>query len=264
MTLEPDTSLNLFDIHENDLESEGDYDLSQVENSFASHTGETPLFGYPAFGSHAIQNQPLHYAQPLLADPFHPITNINDMHTPYNFSESINHHFHASRQHLQNPHFEDITQPGLQFLPNTGNPHLPLNHGMPQHYQPPTFAPHFHPQFVPVSASHLPRPTYERTFSNASAKLAPKSSTPSRPKDCSVCLASSPSKLAILQPCGHPLCSVCLTSALNIVGEKDMECAVCKQSVADFKLMMISKSDSNPRTPGSFTHIQSFTCSSNL
>ncbi|KAF9486157.1 hypothetical protein BDN70DRAFT_988169 [Pholiota conissans] len=63
------------------------------------------------------------------------------------------------------------------------------------------------------------------------------------PTDCSVCLASDPYSLAILQPCLHPLCSTCLTSALNIVGEKDMECAVCKQSVADFKLVRRSAKD---------------------
>lgn len=52
---------------------------------------------------------------------------------------------------------------------------------------------------------------------------------------CSVCGAHKGS-LAILAPCTHPLCSGCLTSALNIVGEKDMECAVCKAKVIDFKL----------------------------
>ena len=52
---------------------------------------------------------------------------------------------------------------------------------------------------------------------------------------CSVCGRSS-GALAILEPCMHPLCSACLTSALNIVGEKDMECTVCKVAVADFPL----------------------------
>jgi hypothetical protein len=54
------------------------------------------------------------------------------------------------------------------------------------------------------------------------------------PDSCSVCGRTS--ALAILEPCLHPLCSACLTSALNIVGEKDMECAVCKRGVKDFKL----------------------------
>lgn len=52
---------------------------------------------------------------------------------------------------------------------------------------------------------------------------------------CSVCGATNGS-LAVLDPCTHPLCSACLTSALNIVGEKDMECAVCKAKVNDFKI----------------------------
>ncbi|KAH7909874.1 hypothetical protein BJ138DRAFT_1102315 [Hygrophoropsis aurantiaca] len=52
---------------------------------------------------------------------------------------------------------------------------------------------------------------------------------------CSVC-GRSGDQIAILDPCSHPLCSACLTSALNIVGEKDMECAVCHQSVENFHL----------------------------
>ncbi|TCD68741.1 hypothetical protein EIP91_009887 [Steccherinum ochraceum] len=52
---------------------------------------------------------------------------------------------------------------------------------------------------------------------------------------CSVC-GTSNGALALLNPCAHPLCSACLTSALNIVGEKDMECAVCNVKVDDFKL----------------------------
>ena len=57
------------------------------------------------------------------------------------------------------------------------------------------------------------------------------------PFACSVCGASGGTlALAVLDPCAHPLCPQCLTSALNIVGEKDMECAVCKSKVDDFQL----------------------------
>ncbi|KAG0700599.1 hypothetical protein DFH29DRAFT_983050 [Suillus ampliporus] len=52
---------------------------------------------------------------------------------------------------------------------------------------------------------------------------------------CSVC-GRDGGRFAILKPCEHPLCSGCLTSALNIVGEKAMQCAVCKESVVDFQL----------------------------
>ncbi|KAI6134786.1 hypothetical protein EV401DRAFT_1882536 [Pisolithus croceorrhizus] len=33
-------------------------------------------------------------------------------------------------------------------------------------------------------------------------------------------------RLVVIEPCKHPHCNACFTSALNIVGEKDMECAV--------------------------------------
>ncbi|KAH7882435.1 hypothetical protein F5I97DRAFT_1931615 [Phlebopus sp. FC_14] len=69
--------------------------------------------------------------------------------------------------------------------------------------------------------------------------------TPPR-MSCSVC-GRSGGPLAVLEPCQHPLCSACLTSALNIVGEKDMECAVCKLSVNNFELQANSD-DGNSRS----------------
>lgn len=53
---------------------------------------------------------------------------------------------------------------------------------------------------------------------------------------CSVC-SSATSPLSSLVPCGHLICSFCLTGALNIVGEKDMCCTVCESVVTDFKLL---------------------------
>ncbi|KAI0635245.1 hypothetical protein C8Q77DRAFT_1054363 [Trametes polyzona] len=63
----------------------------------------------------------------------------------------------------------------------------------------------------------------------------PPRKAPATPSNCSVCGLAKGS-LAILKPCSHPLCSACLTSALNIVGEKDMECAMCHMKVDDFTL----------------------------
>lgn len=60
---------------------------------------------------------------------------------------------------------------------------------------------------------------------------------------CSVCSASS-TPMSTLKPCGHLICSSCLTGALNIVGEKDMRCATCEQPVDDFKLLTPMKLDS--------------------
>ncbi|KAI0746860.1 hypothetical protein C8Q80DRAFT_1104631 [Daedaleopsis nitida] len=59
--------------------------------------------------------------------------------------------------------------------------------------------------------------------------------SPAGASNCSVCGLAKGS-LAVLKPCAHPLCSTCLTSALNIVGEKDMECAMCHAKVDDFTL----------------------------
>ncbi|KAI0249726.1 hypothetical protein BJV78DRAFT_1129157 [Lactifluus subvellereus] len=84
----------------------------------------------------------------------------------------------------------------------------------------------------------------------------PHSSTPScNPESlspelcCSVCSSLGPS-LAELEPCSHLLCSACLTSALNIVGEKDMECAVCKIGVANFHLRNTGSKGSSLPTAG--------------
>ncbi|KAH9852557.1 hypothetical protein C2E23DRAFT_826126 [Lenzites betulinus] len=70
---------------------------------------------------------------------------------------------------------------------------------------------------------------------------------PAQPANCSVCGLTKGS-LAILKPCSHPLCSACLTSALNIVGEKDMECAMCHMKVDDFSLCKASSSPSAAMT----------------
>ena len=65
------------------------------------------------------------------------------------------------------------------------------------------------------------------------------SSTTATPSTaCSVC-GRDGGRIAILRPCEHPLCSGCLTSALNIVGEKAMQCAVCKEPVANFRLQTV-------------------------
>ena len=81
---------------------------------------------------------------------------------------------------------------------------------------------------------------------------------------CSICGLRA-NTLAILEPCAHPLCSACLTrwaslstllgyilntasfSALNIVGEKDMQCAVCKANVENFHLKSFSAKEPTPR-----------------
>jgi hypothetical protein len=55
---------------------------------------------------------------------------------------------------------------------------------------------------------------------------------------------------AVLIPCAHPLCSACLTGTLNIVGEKDIECCVCKIAVEDFKLVPTAPSQAAAKSSG--------------
>ncbi|VDC07370.1 unnamed protein product [Peniophora sp. CBMAI 1063] len=55
------------------------------------------------------------------------------------------------------------------------------------------------------------------------------------PAACPVC-GNRASTLVALAPCAHVLCSACFTSALNIVGEKNMECAVCRCAVDNFQM----------------------------
>lgn len=64
---------------------------------------------------------------------------------------------------------------------------------------------------------------------------------------CSVCGCTG-DRMAVLVPCKHPLCSACMTSALNIVGEKDIHCAVCKMFVNDFELQAASDDDAPAST----------------
>ncbi|THU94728.1 hypothetical protein K435DRAFT_724370 [Dendrothele bispora CBS 962.96] len=86
----------------------------------------------------------------------------------------------------------------------------------------------------------LASPTPSQSLSTASTEGV--STLDTHPTSCSVCSRSQLARLAILSPCGHPLCSSCLTSALNIVGEKDMTCVVskCGKPVEDFTLKTVS------------------------
>lgn len=149
------------------------------------------------------------------------------------------------------------------YMPTTGHNHVPQFY----HSNQPALAPTHYPQaFMPaysgfpsyaqpfqqgIRTSTPPPPGYashssqENRQENALQLDKRTSPNVSKPTACSVCgISFSTSEggkltLAILSPCNHPLCSSCLTSALNIVGEKDMECAVCRESVDDFKLTTI-------------------------
>ncbi|KZV76674.1 hypothetical protein PENSPDRAFT_680023 [Peniophora sp. CONT] len=68
------------------------------------------------------------------------------------------------------------------------------------------------------------------------------------PAACPVC-GNRASTLVALAPCAHVLCSACFTSALNIVGEKNMECAVCRCAVDNFQMKSAPVSTAAPSQP---------------
>jgi hypothetical protein len=246
LALEPDTSLDLFDIDENDFEYENEFQDSEIQNSFSRNLQalQAHSFGYPTFAPRYQQEQLDAFNQPTFADPFQHnalTSGLLNGRILNGIAESVEHHFQATRQPpLQKPFYDELHQNGHVFYPSV--PRLPqYNQGIPHAYPAPQFIPVPQPavmSFQPPISMHAKAPA-DRSFSSPASKSYTQQFAPElNPTDCSVCLASHPTTLAILQPCRHPLCSACLTSALNIVGEKDMECAVCKQSVEDFKLIM--------------------------
>ena len=248
LTLESDTSLDLFDIDENDFEYEQDYQGPQLEDSFSRslHARNSTTIGYPSFSPHHQHGHQPIYSNSIItfADPFQPMGvahGLSSGHVLGSIAESVEQHFHATRQQpIHNGFYQESHQnPHGFYSQSSSQPRY--NQGMPPVYPTPSFVPLPQASMLPFPAA--PTQPNERAFAVPSTQsLSPvlPSEYSASPSDCSVCLASRPSSLAILQPCKHPLCSACLTSALNIVGEKDMQCAVCKQSVADFKLVIES------------------------
>ncbi|KAF4616504.1 hypothetical protein D9613_008773 [Agrocybe pediades] len=241
-TLEPDTSLDLFDIDENDFDYENDCQGGELDNSFSRNLEalHSNNLGYPLFSQQLQQVQQPVFNQQHFADPFQPMARFNGLHRSAHILQGIpegpeHHYFPAPQQHARKTYYDDVHNPHYGFYPPVGRLQNQYAQPMAQNY--PAFISVPQPAALPYqnTAPMQPKACADRSFASSTSKA---SSPESSPSDCSVCLASNPVSLAILQPCGHPLCSACLTSALNIVGEKDMQCAVCKQSVADFKLVM--------------------------
>ena len=257
LNLNQDTSLDLFNIDENDLENEYDYSCEDVldpnecdntnplydPNFPGSQQPNSNTYGYTNYSLPSVPPQyfPSH-GQILFADPFQGqgLSSI---------AESVEHHFQVHAP----PHRNDVyLEPNQDISRAPQRPQIPLldaSFGL----VPGTMRGYAGgPAWVPVPAS---TPSLPSTSINASSNKehdAAKPQTRLEETGCSVCLASHPRTLAVLIPCEHPLCSACLTSALNIVGEKDMECAVCRGKVEDFKLVISdgSKND-NTQSPDS-------------
>lgn len=243
--LNQDTSLDLFDIDENDFENDFEYAHDQEtandslmerrfdfkNNNTFDHNSNT--FGYPNYSlpllpSYSQQQQFFSRSQVPFSDPFHG-------NAPGRIAESVEHYFHTQQQFRDSNTFAPAQNEFLQ-------PHQPWGIASKLSVSTPGMMPRDGytggPSWVPIPAPSDIAPTKGLEIAKPMVMTETKEN-PAQDSGCSVCLAPSLRTLAVLAPCGHPLCSSCLTSALNIVGEKDMECAVCRAKVADFKLISV-------------------------
>ncbi|GLB39240.1 putative ring finger [Lyophyllum shimeji] len=235
LRLHQDTSFDLFDIDENDFENEHPYndDLedandSLMELSFHSKnnisTNSVNSYGYPSYTvpllpSYAQSQQFFpSQQQARFSDPF-------EANALASITESVEHYFHT--QQFADGNVHPLGQGKYPRHPSRGSATGPA----PAHTRASADGYAGRPAWVPVPAPSTVTPPKFPEPAKPAERKAPVQS------GCSVCLAPHPRTLALLIPCNHPLCSGCLTSALNIVGEKDMECAVCRYKVADFKLV---------------------------
>ncbi|KAF8621342.1 hypothetical protein AX15_007873 [Amanita polypyramis BW_CC] len=248
--LSSDASFDLFDIDEGELENDFDSPSNMrqggdPEELFSLDVDS--LYGYPSY--------PVKFSQSQFADPFHGanpghgMTRGTSAQALGTIAENVEYPFRGvSQETFRAETGEDMFIQGSErnFYPFV--PHVAQN----TYYTEPPFVPY---PAIPFSVPHipqiqtlqLPEEQPQRT-STQSTRTPPRQDSPpmsahasdvGSPTDCSVCLVKHPRSLAILLPCQHPLCSACLTSALNIVGEKDMECAVCKRGVDDFRLITL-------------------------
>lgn len=229
-----DASLDLFDIDENDFESE--YDCSCENILDQDYRGDNnPLYDPHISSDNSNTYQHSNYSLPSFSPQYFTSHTQNVFADPFqgqslsSIAESVEHHFQQHGAAIASNVYmglrQDITRaPPTSLL----DPSFGLGPGSRGYTGGPAWVP------VPASAPILP-PISVHASSNKKALDGAKPET--KQPGCSVCLASHPRTLAVLIPCKHPLCSACLTSALNIVGEKDMECAVCRGKVQDFKLV---------------------------
>ncbi|KAG6844811.1 hypothetical protein H0H87_003477 [Tephrocybe sp. NHM501043] len=253
-----DTSLDLFDIDENDFENDFDYahDNELVDDSLDQHflssknnsfDNSMNAFGYPGYtlplppSYGQTQQQFFSNSQAPFSDPFH-------SNALGSIAQSVEHFFHTQQQ---------FNEPNVYIHHGQGEL-LPLaqpwggesKHAVSAPVVGPRDAYAGGPKWVPLPSLSSVAPVKSTEAPNRVTKAPETKKNVSQPSGCSVCLALSPRTLAILAPCSHPLCSACLTSALNIVGEKDMECAVCRGKVADFKLVSGFTRDAQLPSPG--------------
>ena len=160
---------------------------------------------------------------------------------------SIMMQYHLLRHHAGQPWeaVRDVelnrNQVGPLFPPFNGGP-APLQPGM-QHLQqlmyahpPPQTPPFYSPmpamqRQLDFNRNHLAPPTLPSLLHNTDDLADAPASGALKPPECPVCmepLQSLPSpKVAMMTPCGHLFCSVCLNEALRTKNE----CPTCRKSV---------------------------------
>ncbi|KAF5369333.1 hypothetical protein D9758_002804 [Tetrapyrgos nigripes] len=191
-----------------------------------------PLFGQPTF------------ADPGITNSGHPADSVERYWSQYHQQPQYNAYTDFTHSNPANPALHHQTQlrhapsvhQGLRVPSSASSTyHRSSNSPCPSHDS-------YHSTEIGRAPLALPTP---RSISAVSRDDT--STEDQKPTSCSVCSRTQLARLAILSPCGHPLCSSCLTSALNIVGEKDMTCVVakCGKAVEDFTLVSVN---SNPGT----------------
>lgn len=210
-----DVSLELFDIDENDYEYDEYEHVGDLSHYDLLHSEKIQDYApYPLLSSTVPSPMMPSFGQPTFSDPF-----VSGLGAGYPANHPL--------MEAMDPHFHQY---------NTYQPR-------PEYIQP-------QPQMLPMLSPSLL--SASNSFHMLNAPTATSTPAPQDPPNaCTVCSRVNPDRLAVLIPCNHPLCSACLTSALNIVGEKDMECAVCRASVEDFKLVTppVSSEKEKKRTP---------------
>ncbi|KAG7091896.1 hypothetical protein E1B28_008297 [Marasmius oreades] len=198
------------------------------------------------------------FGQPTFSDPYIGSGSVGTGN-PLNgrIADSVEHHFNQYQQ--QQIPYGNRVPPGLGLPLNMGlrttngqvlapqlapslHPHRsdtsmsPIMHSLTPSFSPPTLP--LVEQHTTTVHGGVPSPATSIASESKHVDITANDKLSSTPlTSCAVCSRSNLTRLAILSPCSHPLCSSCLTSALNIVGEKDMECASCKKEVVDFKLI---------------------------
>lgn len=237
-----DPKADLFDIDENfECSYDGDssyvYDDGQYDEYVDNNTSGAFSYGYGNLGA----NIGTHYATPAYEqkyDYINPAPGLHLSYAPPLPAPGFLYHPHPQQMGLGDPFIGNLSlgrideREGEEYAFHDTQAHLQSQ-----------------PQYAASAINE--KHTYHEGDTELNKhvddlKMAKNDAQFSPPTKCSSCAipGTSIASLALLNPCHHALCSACLTSALNIVGEVEMRCVVCKGVVAGFGLV---RADTNAR-----------------